>query len=113
MRNAIIVLLASLFILACGKAKDEKGAKLAELCVEATKQLENAGNADGETFMLMLQNALQACSGGCDAKDDASCKSLEAHLGKICKVSASVCESLCADATSGSLKKYSCQAAGK
>lgn len=109
----IIVAFACLALLACGKEKDEKGAKLAELCVEATKQLENAGDADGETFMQMLQNALMACSGGCDAKDDASCKSLESHLGKICGVSASVCQSLCDTAKSPSLKKYACGAAGK
>lgn len=113
MRKLIIVALASLFLVACGKSKDEKGAKLAGLCVEATKQLESAGDADGETFMQMLQNALTACSGGCDASDDASCKSLEAHLTKICGVSASVCGSLCDTAKSPSLKKYSCKAAGK
>ena len=113
MRNLLIVLSASLFLFACGKSKDEKGAKLAGLCVEATKQLENAGDADGDTFMMMLQNALTACSGGCDANDEASCKSLESHLGKICGVSASVCESLCNEAKSGSLKKYACQAGGK
>jgi hypothetical protein len=102
-------LVAALSILALACSDKEKDNKLAKLCVQATEQLgENAGKADPETFQMMLSNALGACSGGCDAGDDASCKSLDGHVAKICKVSPSVCTSLCDTVKSKSLKNASC-----
>jgi hypothetical protein len=110
----LVVSMALIAASACGKSGPDK-AKLAGLCTEATSQLANAsgGDVDGDTFTLMLQNALTACSGACDAKDDASCTQLGSHLGTICGVSADVCTSLCGSAESPSLKKHSCDHAGK
>jgi len=91
----------------CGKS--DKGKKLAGLCVEAGKMLEEEGStADNDTFIKMIENALQACSGACDEKDEASCKALDEHLTKVCGVSPTMCDSFCTDVKSPSLKKYSC-----
>ena len=106
---AVVAVLLSLSLHGCGDKDKEKAKKLAGLCVEAGKQLaDDSGKTDNDTFMLTLKNALTACSGGCDGKDDASCKELDGHLGKICGVKAGMCDSLCASAKSPSLKKYSC-----
>lgn len=110
MRTLLTLLaLSSLLALpACGKG-NEKQKKLAALCTSATEMLEkDTGSADTDTFMQMLQNALSACSGACDEKDDPSCKKLDEHLTKLCSVSIDMCDSLCGSVKSPSLKKYSC-----
>jgi hypothetical protein len=106
-RPLLIPLLLATSLFAC--SDKEKENRLAKLCVETTDHLRrDSGTADAETFQMMLSNALQACSGGCDLGDDASCKSLDGHIAKICKVSAGVCTSLCETVESKSLKKASC-----
>lgn len=109
--GALLVL--ALAASACGK-KDEKTAKLAALCVDTSKSLEErSGSVDTDTFMQMLQNALTACSGACDGKHDASCQKLDAHLTKLCGVSEGISSSLCDAAKGPSLKKYACAKAKK
>lgn len=109
MRNLILAAMVAMFALAgCGDDTAAKGKKLGALCVEAGNQLA-AGGADDETFQLQLQNALTACSGACDAKDDASCKALNEHVNKICGVSDGMCKGLCEAVKSPSLKKATCE----
>ena len=95
---------------ACGKKKDPSESKMAKLCVQASDQLaRDAGKADADTFQMMLSNALQACSGGCDDGNQDSCKSLDSHIAKVCGVSPSMCEKLCTSVKSPSLKKSTCE----
>jgi hypothetical protein len=82
--------------------------KLARLCVEAGDMLRE-GRGSGDTFKLMLENALEACSGACDGQDSSSCRELDGHLTKICGVSPSICSSLCTKAESPSLRETSCK----
>ena len=108
--GTLLTLLALATAPACGKKKDPAESKMAKLCVEATNQLKSdAGKADAETFQMMLSNALQACSGGCDDGNQDACKSLDSHISKLCGVSASMCEQLCTSVKSPSLKKATCE----
>ena len=58
----------------------------------------------------MLENALKACSAGCDDEHKASCTNLKSHLEKICGVSMDTCTAFCDTATEGgALKKTACE----
>jgi hypothetical protein len=106
------VVIASLcLVVACGgKKKDEEKKKLADLCVQATDMLQkDSGSASNDTFELMLQNALTACSQACDDEDQPSCTSLDGHIHKLCGVAPDICKKLCDSVKSPSLKKASCE----
>ncbi|MFO0590017.1 MAG: hypothetical protein U0441_20915 [Polyangiaceae bacterium] len=91
-------------------ADEERTRTLSRLCDEATDMLrEGRSGGDDETFKLMLQNALSACSSACDGQDQPSCRKLDDHLTKICGVSKGVCTSLCSTAESPSLRDTSCK----
>ena len=106
--RTLFVIVTVVTLLGCSGNK-EKAKKLAGLCTEASEMIgKEAGSADADTFMQMLQNALSACSSACDLKDDPSCKLLDGHLGKLCTVAPDMCDSLCGSVKSPSLKKYSC-----
>lgn len=94
---------------ACSKKADQTK-KLAGLCVEAGHQLEtNSHGADAKTFELMLANAFEACSAACDGDDAASCKHLDDHVAKVCKVAPEICATMCKSVKSPSLKERTCK----
>ncbi|HUJ59534.1 MAG TPA: hypothetical protein VLX92_13605 [Kofleriaceae bacterium] len=108
MTRIAALLLATAALVSCSKKSSPDSARLAGLCTEAGRQLtENAGSADGDTFQLMLENAIEACSAACDGDDKASCKSLDSHLQRVCKVAPDICTSFC-DSAHGSLKSSAC-----
>jgi hypothetical protein len=111
----VVAMAGTLALGGCGSKKDnEKRDKLAKLCVASGDALKNdSGGASAETFQTMLSNALMSCSGACDEGDDASCKALDAHVGKICKVSGDMCAQLCSSVDSKSLKDATCKGAKK
>lgn len=117
MQKTLSILLLSCVALlgACSKNKDsEQAQRLGALCTQATDDLKrDAQVADMKTFQMMVSNALLACSGGCDAGDDPSCKALDGHVEKLCKVSASMCTELCKTSEGKSLKDATCRLAGK
>ena len=84
-------------------------AKYSALCVEADKQMSSSGSGvDPDTFQMQMSNVMQACALGCDAADDASCKTLDKAVTAICGVSPSICDQLCTSVKGDSLKKATC-----
>ena len=112
---AIAALASAMALGACSKKGDDaKKQKLAGLCVQATDMLKNESKgASDDAFRQMITNGLMACSGACDAGDDPSCKTLDSHLEKLCKVSSGICGQLCETADSKSLKEGSCKLSKK
>lgn len=92
----------------CGDGEAELREQVSSLCVAASDMLanESQGTSD-DTFRLMLQNAMRACSG---AGDSASCGRLDTHLAAVCGASPQVCTSFCSDG-SGSLREHACNQA--
>jgi hypothetical protein len=109
-KTSLVVAILLALAPACSNADRTK--KLAALCVEAGRQLEtNSPGADAKTFELMLANAFESCSAACDGDDAASCKHLDEHVAKVCKVAPEICASLCKTVKSPSLKARTCKAA--
>lgn len=103
----VCLVLVALFC-ACDSDDDERK-QLASLCTDATNTLhDRAQEADPETFKLMVQNALEACSGACDLDDSPSCSELQGHLEKMCGSMPGACGALCDSVKSPSLKEHSC-----
>jgi hypothetical protein len=98
----------------CSKTDHEKTDKLAKICVQAGDALKrDASAASAEDFESLLGSTLESCSQACDGKDGPSCKHLDEHLRITCKVMPSMCETLCSDSKSPSLKSQSCELSRK
>jgi hypothetical protein len=105
---ALAFITAAAVMLGCSdKAPTKPPSKMPALCVEGSSLL--AEKLDTETYRGVLNNTLDACSQACDAQDQPSCERLDKHLALLCDVSKKVCDSLCADATPGSLTTTACK----
>jgi hypothetical protein len=108
-RFSIALLIPLLF--ACHK-NHEKTEKLAKLCGDGTEMLKrDAKSASSDDFISILSSTLQACSQACDGDDAPSCKQLGEHLSITCKSMPDMCQTLCTEAKSTSLREQSCELA--
>jgi hypothetical protein len=102
----------SLALVACSKkggapADDEKAKRMISACKVADDvDPKSLGDTEMREF---LSNHLTVCAGGCDAKDDASCRSLDKQVANLCRVSQDVCAALCDPAKPGSLTDAACK----
>ena len=106
------LVLLTLLLVACSKkgdgpADDEKARRMISAC-KVADGVDPKTLSDAETREFMA-NHMTACAGGCDAKDDASCRSLDKQVANLCRVSQDVCAALCDPAHPGSLTDAACK----
>lgn len=105
------LLLASLLVTACSKKSGPATDEAAQRSISACKA---ADAVDPKTLSLedsreFFGKHMSVCADACDAKDDASCKSLDAQLTKLCKVAPDACASLCDPSKPGALTDAACK----
>lgn len=103
-----LVLISVLFI-GCSKKgpSDEQVHQLASACAAADAvDMKSLGDQEMRDFM---SKHLTVCATACDAKDAASCASVDKQVGALCKVSQDVCASLCDPQKPGSITDAACK----
>jgi Tfp pilus assembly protein PilV len=106
------LLLLSLLVVACSKkggdpADDEKARRMISACKAADAvNPKSLGDAEMREF---LSNHMTVCAAGCDAKDAASCASIDHQVENLCRVSQEVCAALCDPTKPGSLTDAACK----
>ena len=114
---AALFALMSSFVMGCGKDKGGTGGggseggsgELAALCTKAEAAFKKADPKDAKTFKLSMSNVITACGGACEKGDKASCGILDGFMKTLCKVSGSVCTSLCKVLKTKATKDAACK----
>ncbi|MFT3697764.1 MAG: hypothetical protein QM831_31785 [Kofleriaceae bacterium] len=103
-----IAVLSLILFVACGKkADDENVRRQASACAAGDAvDMKTLNDADMREFM---SNHLSVCASACDAKDAASCQSVDKQVGALCRVSPEVCASLCDPSKPGSITDAACK----
>lgn len=106
------LVLISLLAVACSSKKagaptDEKAQQMISAC-KAGDAVDPKSLPDAEAREFFGKH-MSVCASACDAKDDASCKSLDAQIAKLCKVAPDACASLCDPAKPGALTDAACK----
>ena len=105
------LLCLSLLLVACSKKGGAPTDEHAQQMISACKAGDSVDpkTLSTEESREFFGKHMSVCAGGCDAKDEASCKSLDRQVANLCKVAPDACASLCEPSKPGALTDAACK----